>query len=155
VPYAGLIRRISNRAGRVLLVWSGLTATTCADMPELYGDWELVAIDGVSFDELRVSREYTGQEAPNISLSAGEYSGYDGCNWFGSSWNDPGVQTTLVGCDEEALKLPLDLWDLKRHLSSATANGDRLTVPKYESYPSSTYVHQRHYNGPRPWRQCF
>jgi len=122
-----------------LLACAALVTTSCTEIPtEIYGDWELVAIDGVPFDDLKESLSYTGFRTPNISISDTEFGGYNGCNSFSGFWNRNEILSTLVGCGLDG-DLPLDIRDLEKHLSNATANGDILSVPGKGNYPPSTY----------------
>ena len=119
----------------------GLTLVGCgavdvsADDLELDGTWQLESINSAA---VTIS---SGKEMPFFKIEGSGVKGYDGCNRFFGSLDQPGaISSTRRACPDSTLKLPLDLSDLNAHLQTGCRSGDQLTIPARGNYPSSSYV---------------
>lgn len=104
---------------------------------KLEGTWQLEAVDSVAVADT------SGKQRPFFEIKGSGIKGYDGCNRFFGSLDQPGaISSTRRACPDSILKLPLDLNDLDAHLQTGCQNGDQLTIPARGNYPSSTYARQ-------------
>ncbi len=102
---------------------------------KLEGTWQLEAIDSVAITDS------SGKQTPFFEIKGSGVKGYDGCNRFFGSLDQPGaISSTRRACPDATLTLPLDLNDLHAHLQTGCQSGDQLTIPARGSYPASSYM---------------
>ena len=88
---------------------------------DLNGRWVLEAIDGQPVaEDVEVYFEIQGSAL----------SGYDGCNSFGGSLDNPSMlRMTQRACFPEPIPFPLDLSDPRAQLMQSKLQGDVLELP--------------------------
>ncbi len=125
---ASVMRNKGNRSRdtkailAMALVCAAFAKADAMDVSQLKGRWTLEAIDGVSLAP--------DKEEVYFEISSQTITGYDGCNRFGSSINQPTpAQRGQRGCPSDAVPLPLDFSNLAAQLDQATVDGNSLSLP--------------------------
>ena len=109
-----------------LLFFSTVAAMGCAaaepvQPADLNGRWVLEAIDG---------RPVSEDVEMYFEIQGSAISGYDGCNSFGGSLDNPGMlRMTQRACSPEPIPFPLDLTDPRAQLMRGELRGDVLELP--------------------------
>ena len=104
------------------------------DANRFAGTWRLVSVDSRPLGPL------PADQVPVFTVTGTNVSGFDGCNTFSGSIDQPGeISATRMGCREGAIKLPLDLGNLLAHLQTGTIKENSLSVPANGQFPASMF----------------
>jgi heat shock protein HslJ len=109
-------------------------ACATANLASLEGTWRLVSVDS------RPLRQLPTDQVPHFTIRGMTVNGFDGCNSFDGRIDQPGnISSTRRGCQEDTIKLPLDLGDLQSQLITGTIKKNFLSMPAYGRFPAAMF----------------
>ena len=100
---------------------------------QLDGTWQLTKTGDRTLDG-------ADKQLPYFTIAGRMITGFDGCNRFGGTLDDP--QNIVRGqraCSGAHMKLPLDLGNPAAHLKAARIRGNRLLLPARDGLPESEF----------------